>query len=508
MQKKSETKDQLVSEIKALRQKLADFKEIEQRCQTAEAALQKIEARNKLLGDSAPLGMFVINAQGCITGINRKMQEMFPWPPGRDLESLSLSDSQTIIASDIFADVKQCIFQQKSHIAERSYSDNHGAPIHLRYHLNPIPGADNTTTEVMAIVEDCTDLKRAERALKESENRYRQLYQSSPIAMIERNAALLKTHLEQLQSSGVSDFRKYLEQNPSQIHHCWSLIKTVDHNSAFAKLMNLEKSAPPSGIFPQTDSETFREMAREIILTIAQRKHENEGELMLVTASGETKFIMGKSMVVSGCEDTLERVVIALVDISEQKKAEEILRKSERHFKDQSYTDNLTGLFNRRYLYQSLADMIKTAKTDGAQISLIFLDLDHFKQIVDTHGHLNGSRAIKEVAHTIGNCLQEPAFAVAYAGDEFVVVLPGHDQTQAFLKANDIRNRMRDSVYVLNQNIEVRLQASFGIATFPEDAKDIDALLAAADQALFAVKKSGKNDIGQYKDLEGLGNMA
>jgi len=495
-------------EIKALHRKIAEYQGIEQRCQKAETVLKSTEARNQLLGDCAPLGIFIINAQGYITGINRKMQEIFPWPSGKDSKSISPSESQTIIASDIFADVKQCIVHQKSHIAERSYSDHQGACTHLRYHLNPIPGANGTITEVMAIVENCTDLKRAERALQESEKRYRQLYQSAPIAMIERDTTLLRSHIEQLQASGVSDLRKYLVQNPSRIHHCWSLIKTVDQNPAFVKLMGLENCVTPDTIFPQTDSEAFREMAREIILAVAQRKSENERELTLVTAGGEEKFILGKSMMVSGYEATQERVVIALVDISQRKKAEEILRESEQQFKNLSLRDNLTGLFNRRYLYQSLAALIESGKTDGTQLSLIFMDLDHFKQVVDTHGHLNGSRAIREVAHTINSCLQEPAYAVAYAGDEFVVVLPGHDQTQAFQKANDIHACMRDSVYMLDQYIEVRLQASFGIATFPEDALDVDALLAAADQALFDVKDNGKNGIRQYKDIEGLRSLA
>lgn len=487
-----------MSEKEELQKMCIQLQQIEQRCLKAETTLKTIEARNQLLGDSAPLGIFVINAEGCITGINRKMQEIFPRASGKKVKPLDLSANRARIAADIFPDVETCISQQSSSMVDRSYPVDNGSCIHLRYNLNPIPGVDGTVTEVMAIVEDCTDLKRAELALKSSEKRYRQLYQSSPIAMIERDVTQLKTYLEHLQASGISDFRIYLEQNPDQIHHCWSMIKTIDHNPAFVKLMDLEHGSTRSSTFVNTDSEIFRKMAREIILDIFEKKNISEKELPLVTASGEVKYIFGKSMIVPGCEETLERVLVALLDISERRKAEDALRESERRFKDLSFKDNLTGLFNRRYLYQSLAEFIENAKADGSQISLIFMDLDHFKQVVDTHGHLNGSRAIRDVAHTINSCLQQPAFAVAYAGDEFVVVLPGYDQDEALLKANDIRIRMRETNYVLEQNVEVRLAASFGIATFPEDAIDTDALLAAADHALFAVKGSGKNGIGQY----------
>ena len=218
-----------------------------------------------------------------------------------------------------------------------------------------------------------------------------------------------------------------------------------------------------------------------------------------MTSTGEPKFVFGKSLVVSGHEDTFERVAIGLVDISQCKKAEKALRESERRFRELSFRDNLTGLYNQRYLYQSLTELIERAKTTATELSLIFLDLDHFKRIVDTHGHPNGSRAIREVAHIIDSCLKKPAYAVAYAGDEFVVVLPGMDQTQALQKACEIRSRVKDTVYILNQAIEVRLQASFGVATFPQDATDLNGLISAADQALFAIKKAGKDAVGPFQ---------
>ena len=122
-------------------------------------------------------------------------------------------------------------------------------------------------------------------------------------------------------------------------------------------------------------------------------------------------------------------------DYTDLKRTLETLLQNERRFRDQALRDGLTGLYNQRYLYQSLAGCIERAQTTDTPISLIFMDLDHFKQVVDTYGHLNGSRAIREVGRTIGNCLKEPAYAVAYAGDEFVVVLPGMDQTQALQRS-------------------------------------------------------------------------
>jgi len=169
-----------------------------------------------------------------------------------------------------------------------------------------------------------------------------------------------------------------------------------------------------------------------------------------------------------------------------------------RHIQNLAIHDNLTGLFNTRYLYQSLNELIEAGKANNSPVSVIFMDLDHFKYVVDTHGHLNGSRAIQQVALTIEQSLESPAYAVAYAGDEFVVVLPGFDQARARQKADEINSRIKSTVYLLDQGIEVRLQVSFGIATFPEHASDLTSLLGRADHELFDMKEERKKTKGWH----------
>ncbi len=157
--------------------------------------------------------------------------------------------------------------------------------------------------------------------------------------------------------------------------------------------------------------------------------------------------------------------------------------------------DDLTGLYNTRHLYRVLGRLVRTAEETKDPFSLIFMDIDHFKRVVDTYGHLKGSQAIQEVARTIRECLTEPAFGVAYGGDEFVAVLQGSDKAQALKKAEEIRSRMKQTVYLANHGHQVRLSASFGIATFPDDAGDVTGLLALADRAMFDVKEKGKDAI-------------
>ena len=158
--------------------------------------------------------------------------------------------------------------------------------------------------------------------------------------------------------------------------------------------------------------------------------------------------------------------------------------------------DNLTGLYNTRYLYQSLETLIPTDANAAVPFSLIFLDIDDFKRVVDTHGHLNGSQTLQEVAALIQSCIDESAFGVSYGGDEFVVVLPACGKSEAMEKAEDIRIKLSQTHFLQNQGLRVRIQASFGVATYPEDATDCTGLLGLADHAMFRVKRGGKNAVG------------
>ncbi len=158
--------------------------------------------------------------------------------------------------------------------------------------------------------------------------------------------------------------------------------------------------------------------------------------------------------------------------------------------------DNLTGLYNTRYLYRALAELFETSKTFLKPFALIFMDIDNFKKVVDTHGHLNGSQAIQEVAETITESLAEPCFGVSYGGDEFVIVLPEYTKCMALEKAEEIRSLMGRTVYLSNKGINVSLSASFGVAAYPEDANDITRLLSVADKAMFRIKDTGKNAVG------------
>jgi diguanylate cyclase (GGDEF)-like protein len=166
---------------------------------------------------------------------------------------------------------------------------------------------------------------------------------------------------------------------------------------------------------------------------------------------------------------------------------------------DLSIRDNLTGMYNTRYLFHALAALMPDGSSVRSPVSLIFMDVDNFKHVVDTYGHLKGSQVLHEIAGTIMGCIQDPAFGVAYGGDEFVVVLPDISKEAAYQMAEAIRRKINDTPYLCDDGHNIHVGISLGLASFPEDARNIQELLALADDALFQIKTSGKNGVLAFR---------
>jgi diguanylate cyclase (GGDEF)-like protein/PAS domain S-box-containing protein len=247
-------------------------------------------------------------------------------------------------------------------------------------------------------------------------------------------------------------------------------------------------------IVPDTET-SGRDLVAMIqdLLRHPERYVSNENENM--RRDGRRVWITWRNTPITDAAGRLIEIVSTGIDTTERKRADDALRASEERFRELAVHDNLTGLYNTRHLYQALEALIASAAGTNATFSVIFIDLDHFKRVVDARGHLNGSRAIQEVAATIRDCLEPPAWAVAYAGDEFVVVLPDAGREAALSKAEDIKAKMAETAYLAGTGRHVRLAASFGLATYPDDAQDLEGLLALGDQALFSVKRAGRGGI-------------
>jgi diguanylate cyclase (GGDEF)-like protein len=167
----------------------------------------------------------------------------------------------------------------------------------------------------------------------------------------------------------------------------------------------------------------------------------------------------------------------------------------------QSITDALTRLHNRRYLYETLPREIVRAKRNESTIAVIIVDLDHFKRINDSYGHEAGDMALRWVGSVLMKSVRGSDVVCRHGGEEFCVALPEASQESARAKAEEIRQALQE----LNLDYcgqPLKITASFGISVYPEHGTDADTLLRHADEALYDAKSGGRNRVMVYgKDV-------
>lgn len=166
-----------------------------------------------------------------------------------------------------------------------------------------------------------------------------------------------------------------------------------------------------------------------------------------------------------------------------------------------TFIDEVTGFYNPRYLACELEHILPRIMEEKEDFSVVFLDLDDFKHVVDTHGHLLGSQILGEVARVIHSVLQPEDSLVRYGGDEFIILMPHCSQEEALLVVRHLRRTINSTLFLQKEGVNLRLTASYGIATLPQDAQDRETLLRIADRAMFRSKGRGKDGIMVGREL-------
>ena len=158
-------------------------------------------------------------------------------------------------------------------------------------------------------------------------------------------------------------------------------------------------------------------------------------------------------------------------------------------------TDDCTSLYNARHLNFILETEIYRSQRYGYEFSLVFLDLDHFKAVNDTHGHLQGSKLLAEIGQVVRENCRLIDYAFRYGGDEFVILLPQTSKENAGIVARRLHRLIRETAWLVSDGLDVHITTSAGVASYPTDAKTKAELLHLADEAMYLVKNSTRDSV-------------
>jgi diguanylate cyclase (GGDEF)-like protein/PAS domain S-box-containing protein len=314
----------------------------------------------------------------------------------------------------------------------------------------------------VCIVHDISERKRAEQVLQEREALYRTLIETSPDAVLvaERDGSILMANRRAAELVGLGELEEARGRNARE----------------FVAPQDQERL-----------SESFAQASGSAVI--------RDVEYTLVTKDG--RLIPAELSVsrVPGAAGSFNGIMAVARDISERKRAEETIR----HL---AFHDPLTGVANRSVLMEALDNALAQARRQGHMLGLLFLDLDNFKEINDTAGHAAGDETLRQAANALLQLVREGETLARMGGDEFVILLP---QIAGVAEAASVAERV---ITCLRPGGTLRgefgVTASVGIAVYPTDGADSEALLRNADLAMYAAKSGGGDTYQLATDLPGV----
>ena len=270
--------------------------------------------------------------------------------------------------------------------------------------------------------------------------------------------------------------------------------RIVDVNPAFTRItgytqdevMGVDPKIMKSGLH---DKEFYRQMWQAIL-----KQGYWHGEIWDRRKDGGVYVKTIHILVLRHQDGSVYRHVAQFSDTTEKKEKDELIHR-------QANYDPLTNLPNRRLFYDRLGQAIKMAHRTKFPVALLFIDLDHFKEINDGLGHANGDALLMDVAQRINGCVREADTVSRLGGDEFTVILPEiGDEAQVRRIAQKIVQEMARPFFFLDDKTGYNISASVGIAIYPEDATTLEGLQKCADKAMYSAKAAGRNRFKCYSE--------
>jgi len=421
--------------------------------------------------------------------------------PGRVVESLDLAHDYVAAAGRVnfgLAVLDAVSHSEDAIVAVRALRDRAGLkklPVllvinefqeaWLPHDLGPVDLTPYSPEIIEFRVDSFLKLRNQERALKRKTRKVREVEQRleeeirfhrETERILSENEQTLRRILRSIEAS--SEAILVTEKN--------ELVYYV--NPAFVELTGLAED----DVFGEPVDRAFRFKSAPAgiadIKSLARATRRWQGEAILIRKDGETCEAAMDVNAVDGLDGCFEGFIFILRDISSLKKVMAELERLAR-------TDSLTGLFNRRYFMERFEEEVKRVKRYHTPLSVVLIDLDHFKSVNDTYGHSAGDRALEKTGAVISDLIRSMDFACRYGGEEFCLALPDTASEGAFSLAERLRKRLGEEAFQAAGEETFHISCSIGLAQVDPRQKSWDACFEAADAALYRAKQKGRNQV-------------
>ncbi len=315
------------------------------------------------------------------------------------------------------------------------------------------------------------------------------IFQSLPVAALVEDCSSLKRLYQKLQRSKEGNVLAQLRGNPALVKQAFCGISILAANKKALELYGVKRPAEILDRFRRSMSRKNLKTLLEEFQALMDRNADYQGLLELRTPAGRACEVLVKFAILPGHEKTLNRVVVTLEDVTEQKQAE-------RHLRKMAQLDGLTGLLNHKAVKERLDQELTRAKRHKLDLSCLMIDVDHFKYVNDRFGHQKGDQMIRHMARIIRENVRRSDIIGRYGGDEFLVILPETKPQNSVIVALRIQKYFQLAMTKYLRQDQIKNALSIGISGYPdkeiETAKD---MIAMADKIMYKAKVSGGDRI-------------
>jgi diguanylate cyclase (GGDEF)-like protein len=322
--------------------------------------------------------------------------------------------------------------------------------------------------------------------VQQAEDRYRNLFESAEISIWNEDFSEVCKALDQLREDGVTDLRQYLGENELAV---WDMAAMVKVNQVNDATLRLFKAKSEHDFIDSIDKVFGSDAVRVFIdelCAIWEKKKLFQSEINQKTLDGEDLTVI-ISMPIPETDDGFRNIPVSILDITERKLTEQALSYQATH-------DALTGLINRSDFERRLARVLETARSSQDEHALCYLDLDQFKVINDTCGHMAGDELLRQLGQMLPTAVRKRDTLARLGGDEFGVLMEHCTLEQAHRVANEIRETIADFRFPWQQQV-FRIGVSIGLVPITETSESVANVLSAADSACYAAKDEGRNRV-------------